>query len=435
MSIHNINPEVRREIEKQINKNYGAVVSTITKHFGVSSLEHVQMVARNSFDEARNEWTAYGIPDNPEQIIWNSIVDSSNKLFCRKVNYLQSINPEKKVNLNELHFDYPAEDEAVKNQLELLFAAFDRSISYDIRKYLLLDIICGFHVSSLARIFGKNEKLLYNEIYSEKKKIINGRARLRIPSGKLAGDLTGDVLELLKVIFQKGYNCNNKDKTLFPSLCYSAVNLCRLLTLNSSTDTPEANALLSWMLFNASRINAMQDEKGNLLTLREQNRSMWESEMIEEGLFHLERSATGTEVSRTHLEAGVSAVHSLARDYESTNWDQIIFLYDNYLEYNQCPSVELERAIAISKQKGPQEGIYAINSIKKLNSLDTDDLLYSTLGNLNLQLHKYETAISNFRRAFDLTSHSFDRSFYSKKIQICQQRIDMSKRYSQSLSF
>lgn len=435
MTIHQIKPEVNKEIKNQLVNNYGLIVSSITKQFGISSLEHVQMVAKNSFEEAQRSWSVNGIPKNPENYIWNSIVESSNKLFCRKLNYLQKVSRNKRIDIKNFHFDFPNKSDGTSNQLELLFAIIDKNIDYETRKYLVLDLLCGFSCSSLARIFGKNEKLLEKEILTEKKKIINGEARLSIPSGKLADNAIYRAFDLAKELFYKGYNCNNTEKTVFPELCHSAIKLTRLLADNKSTAIPETHALLAWMLFNSSRLNSMQDEKGNLLTLREQDRSLWDTGMIEEGFFHLHESANGDDVTKIHLEAGVSAVHSLSSDYRSTNWDQIIFLYDNYLAYNHCPSVELERAIAISKQKGPEEGIYAINNIRKKNKLDSDDLLYSTLGNLNLQLHKYETAISNFRRAFDLTDHSFDKSFYSKKIKICQQRIDMSKRYGQSLSF
>ncbi|MGH7885307.1 MAG: DUF6596 domain-containing protein, partial [Thermodesulfobacteriota bacterium] len=214
-----------------------------------------------------------------------------------------------------------------------------------------------------------------------------------------------------------------------------AILLANLLTDFSNTALPESRALLAWMLLNASRLNSMLDVKGNILTLQEQDRSIWDSKMIEKGLSHLYESANGLEITKIHLEAGVSAIHSLSKEYRLTNWNRIISLYDNYLAYNHCPSIELEKAIAISKLKGPKEGIEAINNIEKKDKLDSDDLLYSALGNLNFQLHKYETAISNFKQAIDLSEESFDRSFYSKKIKICQQRMDMSKKYGHSLSF
>ncbi len=433
MGIEQIKPQVNREIKNLLVNNYGVIVTSIVKEFGLSSLEHVQKVAKNSIEEAKKDWSQNGIPDNPELNIWESILENSNRLFCKKINYLQQHG--NKIDVTKFHFDYPKTHYATKNQIEFLFSIFDENIDETVRKYLLLNILCGFSYSSLARIFEKNEKHLETQIFNEKKKIMYEEVRLNTPSGKHNNLKLQSVLNIAKEIFDKGYSCNNNEKTLFPELCHSAIKIVGLLANFPATSIPESHALLAWMLFSASRLNAMQDERGSVLTLQEQDRSIWNTKMIEKGLVHLHESANGEEVTIIHLEAGVSAIHSLASDYRSTNWNRIVSLYDNYLAYNNCPSVELEKAIAISKQKGPTEGINAINSIQRKENLDSDDLLYSTLGNLNFQLHKYETAISNFRHAIDLSDESFDRSFYSKKIKICQQRINMSKKYGHSLSF
>lgn len=423
MAVQRISPKVNIEIKKQLINNYGLFISALINEFGISSLELFQNIVRNSIDKAKKEWSQQGIPETPEEYIWDSIIKNSNELFCIKVNH----------NINKIK--YPDKEDAVITQTALLFSIFNNNFSDKSKKYLLLNILCGFSYSSLARIFDRNEKRLETEIYNEKKKITEKKASLVVPSARQNELINTDIRRILKDIFDIGFSSNNSEKTLIPGFCHAAIKMAKLLTQHPNTNNPESNALLSWMLLNASKLNAMLDEKGNILTIQEQNRSIWDTKMIEKGLIHLHRSAEGDEVTKTHLKAGIEAIHSLAEDYRSTNWDRIISLYDNYLAYNHCPSVELERAIAISKQKGPEEGIEAINNIERKENLDTDDLLYSALGNLNFQLHKYETAISNFRRAIDLSDESFDRSFYSKKIKICQQRIDMSKKYGHSLSF
>lgn len=422
MAVQKISPKVNSEIKNQLVNSYGLFISTLISEYGLSSLELLQNIVRSSIDKAKKDWTLNGIPHNPEEYIWSSIVKNSNELFCIRVNHKNKIK-------------YPDRKNSINIQTGLLFSIFNNDFSDELKKYLLLNILCGFSYSSLARIFGRNEKRLETEIYKEKKKITELNTTLVVPKGKLYELKIGEIHRVLKGIFNNGFSGNNSEKTLIPEFCHAAIRIAKLLIKHPSTENPENHALVSWMLLNASRLSSMQDDKGNILTLQEQNRSTWSTEMIEQGLIHLHRSAEGEEVTKTHLEAGIAAIHSLADEYRSTNWDRIVSLYDNYLAYNHCPSVELERAIAISKQKGPEEGIEAIKNIEKKENLDTDDLLYSALGNLNFQLHKYETAISHFRRAIDLSDESFDRSFYSKKIKICQQRIDMSNKYGHSLSF
>ena len=220
------------------------------------------------------------------------------------------------------------------------------------------------------------------------------------------------------------------------SLCLSAIRLGEMLLDFPATTKPRVHALVSFMLLNASRLRTMNDGNGRPLGIKEQNRELWDRDMIKRGFEHLALSAEeGEEVTEIHLKAGVDAVHSLAEKYGDTNWDRIISLYDKYLACNYCPLVELQKAIAISKTRGPQEGLRAIGGIRGVEELRSHDLLYSTLGNLHFQLHKYEDAISNFNRAIGLAEDSFEKAFYSKKVRICEDRISMSKRYRYGVSF
>ncbi|MGH7885788.1 MAG: hypothetical protein ACRENO_08855, partial [Thermodesulfobacteriota bacterium] len=228
MAILKINPEVNRAIKHQLINNYGVIVSTLAKEFGISSLEHVQKVAENSIEEAKKDWTLNGIPENPNDYIWNSIIESSNKLFCRKVNYLKKYAQSNKINIQKFHFDFPKKNEAVENKIEILFSIFDRRIESSTRKYLVLNLLCGFSYSSLGRIFEKNESLLEKEVYGQKKKIADGHVILSLPNRRLSIHKLKEINEVVRSIFNKGYNCNNKEKTLFPELCHSAILLANL---------------------------------------------------------------------------------------------------------------------------------------------------------------------------------------------------------------
>ena len=95
----------------------------------------------------------------------------------------------------------------------------------------------------------------------------------------------------------------------------------------------------------------------------------------------------------------------------------------------------VHKAIAVSKKRGPREGLDAVREIRGIERLESHGLLYSTLGNLHFELHSYRDAISNFRRATDLAREPFEKAFYSKKIRICENRMNMSRRYAHALSF
>ena len=434
MGIKYSRPEVNRQITKQLINDYGAIVSTLVKVFGYESLEHVQRVCANSFERMRARWGKDGIPRDPQGAVWTDITENSNRLFCRKINYLSKAKEkERRIDVSGFRLPPPSREEVAENQVELLFALCGPGIESSIQKYLVLNVLCGFSCSSLARILERNEKALEEQFASEKKKITEAAVRLAgADMEKNLGAVTRNIYE----IFSLGQNGLRKATPPIDSLCFSAIRLGEMLLAFPATKKPGVHALVSFMLLNASRLRTMNDGSGRPLGIKEQNRELWDRDMIRRGFEHLALSAEeGEEVTEIHLKAGVDAVHSLAEKYGDTNWDRIISLYDKYLACNYCPLVELQKAIAISKTRGPQEGLRAIGGIRGVEDLRSHDLLYSTLGNLHFQLHKYEDAISNFNRAIGLAEDSFEKAFYSKKIKICEDRMNMSKRYSQGVSF
>ena len=432
MGIKYSRPEVNRQITKQLIDDYGAIVSTLVKVFGHGSLEHVQRVCANSFEKMRTRWGKDGIPQDPQSAVWADITESSNKLFCRKINYLSRAK-ESRIDVSGFHLPFPGKEEVAKNQVELLFALCAPGVESSIQKYLVLNVLCGFSCSSLARILERNEKSLEEQLASEKKKITEAAVRL---SGTDMERNLGAVTRNIYEIFSLGQNGLRKATPPIASLCFSAIRLGEMLLDFPATKKPRVHALVSFMLLNASRLRTMNDNTGKPLGIKEQNRELWDRDMIRRGFEHLALSAEqGDEVTEIHLKAGVDAVHSLAEKYGDTNWEGIVSLYDKYLACNYCPLVELQKAIAISKTRGPQEGLRAIGGIRRVEELSSHDLLYSTLGNLHFQLHRYEDAISNFNHAIGLAEDSFEKAFYSKKIKICEDRMNMSKRYRHGVSF
>ncbi|MCY3986151.1 MAG: hypothetical protein OXF23_03800 [Candidatus Dadabacteria bacterium] len=434
MGIKYSSPEVNRQITKQLINDYGAIVSTLVKAFGYESLEHVQRVCANSFEKMRTRWGKEGIPEDPQGAVWKNITENSNKLFCRKINYLaRATSEEGAIDVSDFQLPFPEKEEMAKNQVEMLFALCSLQIENSLRKQLILNILCGFSTSSLARILEKNEKTLEDLLASEKKNITETSVKLtREDKEQKLSRATSSIYE----IFSLGQSGLRKGAAPIAPLCFAAIRLGEMLLDFPSTQKPHVHALVSFMLLNASRLRTMNDGAGRPLGIKEQNRELWDRNMIRKGFDHLALSAReGEEVTEIHLKAAVDAVHSLAEKYGDTNWDHIISLYDKYLACNYCPLVALQKAIAISKTRGPQEALQAISGIREVEKLGSHDLFYSTLGNLHFQLHRYEDAILNFNRAIGLSDTSFEKTFYSKKIKICEDRMNMSKLYRHEVSF
>ena len=142
--------------------------------------------------------------------------------------------------------------------------------------------------------------------------------------------------------------------------------------------------------------------------------------MIARGMFHFAQSAAGDELSEYHLQAGIAACHCTATDYESTDWRQILSLYDRLSEFDQSPVVALNRAVAFAKIHGPQAGITAVAAIRSSQKLKSYYLLYAVLGEFESQLDHKKAAAEHFRRSFELAETKSERAFLLKRLQSCE---------------
>jgi len=175
------------------------------------------------------------------------------------------------------------------------------------------------------------------------------------------------------------------------------------------------------MLLNAARTPARVDDEGNLLRLREQDRTKWNAQMIARGLFHLTQSAAGGEIFEYHLQAGIAACHCTAKDYASTDWEKIVALYDRMLEFDDSPVVALNRAVALAEARGPQAGIEAVNAIPDLKALESYYLFHAVMGDFELRLNRLPIAAAHFQRALQLAEIKSEQVFLAKRLRDCEQ--------------
>jgi predicted RNA polymerase sigma factor len=241
-----------------------------------------------------------------------------------------------------------------------------------------------------------------------------------IPSGQeFAGRLNG-VLQTLYLLFNEGYKASSGENLIRADLCHEAIRLASLLAEHPAANQPRTHALVALMLLDAARLPARVDMEGNILRLKEQDRSKWSRKMIEVGIIHLGQAASGEELSEYHIQAGIAACHCMAADYSSTDWSRILDLYDQWSQINRSPVVALNRAVAVAKVNGPRAGITAVEAIQNRAELDSYYLLYAVLGEFEAQLQHPEVAAAYFQKASQLTEVKSERVFLSKKVRALQ---------------
>ncbi len=252
-----------------------------------------------------------------------------------------------------------------------------------------------------------------------KQKIRQAQIRFEIPAGEELVQRLDTVLQSLYLLFNEGYKASSGENLVREELCKEAIRLADLLAQHPAGNQPKTHALLALMLLNAARFPTRLDSEGNLLRLEEQDRTQWDQAMIARGTFHLARSAAGDELSEYHLQAGIAACHCAAKDYESTDWQRILLLYDRLIEFDHSPVVALNRAAAVANVRGPKAGLQAVRSIQGLKKLSSYYLLYAVLGEFEMRSGNLRAAAEQFRKSFELAGTKSERAFLLKRLQHC----------------
>jgi predicted RNA polymerase sigma factor len=248
-----------------------------------------------------------------------------------------------------------------------------------------------------------------------------------------------DLAETLRYLYEKFNHCyeasyrgsSYEERDEYRQIIKST----KELILKAESNKPETHALIAYMILKASRLRAIINNVAKNPDLKNQNRTLWDKRMIEEGIMYLEKSAGGHRVTEYHLRAGICACHSLAKDYGSTDWKKILSLYDQYLEINNSIEIALERSRVISDIEGPKAAIDAVLRIDTQNNPSKSKELNLILAELYIKLREYEEAVDCLSKCLELTNNDKEKSTYLSNIELCKQQLELTKKYNLVLSF
>jgi RNA polymerase sigma-70 factor (ECF subfamily) len=302
----------------------------------------------------------------------------------------------------------------------MMFVSCHPLIPQEAQVALALTTLCGFSSAEIARAFLSGEAAIEKRLVRARQKIREAKIAFEIPAANELSRRLEGVLQTLYLLFNEGYKASSGDKLVRQELCEEAIRLATLLAEHPCGDCPKTHALVALMLLNSSRFSTRVDEGGNILRLKEQDRSAWSRPLIARGVFYLSRAASGDELSAYHLQAGIVACHCAAADYESTDWRQILSLYDQLMELDDSAVIALNRAVAVAQVHGPAPGIQAVAKIKNCGTLESYYLYYAVLAEFESRLKNFKTAAEHFRKAMQLTELKSEYSFLSKRLAECE---------------
>jgi RNA polymerase sigma-70 factor (ECF subfamily) len=254
-----------------------------------------------------------------------------------------------------------------------------------------------------------------------KKILAESRKLFDLADGDFPSRLSS-VLQALYLLFNEGYHGASPEAAVRTELCQEAMLLINLLIEQPALANPQTYALAALMYLNAARLPTRLDGSGNLVSFFDQDRSLWNHNLIAEGQALLDLSASGTELTKYHIEAAIASVHTSAARNEDTDWKQIVSLYDMLMAVHPSPVVALNRAIAIAQLDGPDRGLQEIGAIHDLHRLSAYPFYPATLGELELRRRNYPVAKVHFAAALSLARNPMEHKFLKRRIDRCQER-------------
>lgn len=422
--INNREPrEIAQVVEHLFRQEAGKMVATLTGIFGTEHLTLAEDVVQEALARALQSWPFYGVPQNPAAWIMRTA-----RNFALDVVRRQKVFRDKEPEIIRLAEDKSSEpygaifadQEIADDRLRMMFVCCHPQIPADAQVALALKTLCGFSITEIARAFLTTDAAIAKRLTRAKQKIAEAKVPFEIPAGAELSRRQDAVLQALYLLFNEGYKASGGDKLVREEICAEAIRLTDSLASHSAGDQPKTHALLALMLLNAARIPARMDDDGHLLRLRDQDRTRWDQSAIARGMLQVAQSAAGGELSEYHLQAAIAACHCRAKDYESTDWPQILLLYNRLLEFDGSPVVALNRAVALAEVHGPQAGIDAVLAIKNRQALDGYYLFHSVLGEFESQLDNLPAAAAHFRKALELAEIKSEQAFLAKRLQACE---------------
>ncbi|WP_175634539.1 RNA polymerase sigma factor [Pedobacter ghigonis] len=392
---------------------YRKIVSVLCYRFGIEHIETAEDIVSDTFLTATESWSIKGIPENPTAWLY-TVAKNKTKNYLRH----HAVFEQKLVNQiqieteNETEIDLDLSDKNINDsQLAMMFTICDPVVSKEAQIALALNLLCGFGVQEIADGFLTGKDTIYKRLKRAKEKLKEAGIKIEQPKITAINQRLETVLTTLYLLFSEGYYSVSNDATLRKDVCAEAMRLNYLLISNAITDVPAVNALFSLMCFHASRFDARTDASGTAILYEDQDEKLWNKELIEQGIYYLNRASKGDTLTKYHLEAAIAYWHTHKTD-RAEKWENILQLYNQLLILEYSPIIAMNRTFALAKTNGKAA---AIAEAEKLN-LNDNHLYFSLLGNLYSGIDD-QKALKHFNTAIDLAVTAADKKMIEKSIQ------------------
>jgi RNA polymerase sigma-70 factor (ECF subfamily) len=404
--------DIRIGVEDVFREESGRIMASLIRFSG--SFDLAEEALQDAFTVALAVWPASGIPQNPAA--W--ITTAARRKLLDEIRK-QRVRNEKIAEIAHVT-DLPApaiteslDEEMPDDRLRLMFTCCHPALNIEAQLALTLRTLGGLTTTEIARSFLMPEATLAQRLVRAKKKIRDAQIPYEIPPVHRLAERLEPVRAVIYLIFNEGYSATSGIGLIRSDLCAEAIRLGRVLC-DLLPEDAESRGLLALMLLQDSRRAARTGPSGELITLEEQDRSLWNCHEIREAMRLLARDAAH---SRYQIEARIALAHAMAATPAHTDWYRIAELYRQLVEIVPSPVVELNRAVAVAMSEGFEQGLA---SMDRIAGLDDYYLFHAARADLLRRLGRNNHSAEAYRKALDLATNPVERAYLTRRLAALQ---------------
>ncbi len=389
------------------------VFATLVRLLG--SFDLAEEALQCAFVAAAERWPREGTPRNP--VAW--LVSAGRFKVIDQLRRQRRMTPwseaAEQIDALDDGTAAPDEPEAVEDdRLRLIFTCCHPSLSEEACIALTLREVCGLSTEAIAHACLLSPTTLAQRIVRAKAKIRDAGIPYEVPETEALPQRLTYVLRVIYLVFNEGYSASQGDDVLKPDLSSEAIRLARLLS--GLLPEPEVQGLLALLLLQDSRRRARIAADGNLVTLEEQDRGLWDRAAIAEGCALVRQALQSGRFGAYSLQAAIAALHGEAASAEATDWAEIVGLYDALLRFEPSPIVQLNRAVAVAMRDGAQAGLALVEPLLTGGPLERYHLAHAVKADLLRRIGRFPEARAAYLAALELTQQEPERRFLLRRL-------------------